>query len=45
MTKQGITFVDVDLDAFRSSAADVIAKLDGKSWSAGLYDYIRNMER
>ena len=41
----GITFVEFDIEAFRASAADVIDKLDGQLWSAGLYEYIRNMDR
>lgn len=45
MEKEGVTFVDVDLDAFKASAADVVAKLDGSLFSQGLYDYIRQMDR
>lgn len=43
MEENGVTFVDVDIDAFRSTAADVAATLDGDLFSAGLYDYIRSL--
>lgn len=43
MEENNVTFVDIDLDAFKASAADVVAQLDGDLFSAGLYDYIRQM--
>lgn len=43
MQDSGVTFVDVDVDAFKASAADVVKKLDGSLFTAGLYDYVRGL--
>lgn len=43
MEDYGVEFVDVDMDAFRTSAAEVAEELDGSLFSEGLYDYIRSL--
>lgn len=43
MEENGVTFVDVDMDAFKAAAAEVVEQLDGDLFSEGLYDYIREL--
>ena len=38
--KNGVTFVDADIQSFRDAAAVVAAEMDGELWSAGLYEQI-----
>ncbi len=39
----GVEFVDVDVDSFRTAAAEAAKELDGELWSAGLYDQITEL--
>lgn len=45
MTNNNVQFIEPDLDAFRAATAEVVKQFDGQLFSAGLYDYIRNMKR
>ncbi len=43
MKKNGVTFIEPDLDAFKAATAEVVKQLDGDLFSTGLYDYIRSI--
>ena len=43
MEENGVTFIEVDMDAFKAATADVVEKFDGDLFSEGLYEYIRSL--
>jgi len=40
---KGVEIVDADIEAFRKASRPVVDGLDGKAWTAGLYDKINGM--
>ena len=41
MTDNGMEFIDVDLDSFRTATAAAVSEFDGTLYTAGLYEEIR----